>query len=208
MPQVTQIKPQKRKNRFNIYFGGQFAFGLSAEGLVKSGLSVGDHLSEKEVEKLIHENEFQRLLDKALHFLSYRPRSEKEIRDYLKKKTPSLKIITQIIAKLKKQNLIDDLAFAEWFCQQRAQFRPRGQRVLLAELWQKGIKKEIAQKAIGKTIDEKDLAQKVALKKLNTFQKQKLSPRLLYQKMIQLLLRRGFDWEVSKKTIDSLLKKE
>jgi len=80
MPKVTAIKPQKRAERFNIYLDGKFAFGLDAGALVKSGLATGQEVGETEVRKLREENEFGKLLNRALKFLSFRPRSEFEVR--------------------------------------------------------------------------------------------------------------------------------
>lgn len=88
MPKITKIQPQKKEERFNIYVDGKFAFGLDAETVVKSGLKVGQEISEKEIEKLVFENETNKLMEKALRFLSFRPRSESEVRQYLKKKFP------------------------------------------------------------------------------------------------------------------------
>ena len=86
MPAITSVEPQKKKERFNIFVDGKFRFGLDAETLVKSGLKVGQEISEKEIEKLVLENEVRKLMDKALRFLSFRPRSESEVRQYLRKK--------------------------------------------------------------------------------------------------------------------------
>ena len=86
MAKITRLKAQKNKKRVNVYLDGQFAFGLDADNLLKAGLKVGQELTEKQVENLVFKNESQKLLDKACRFLSYRPRSEKEVRDYLKRK--------------------------------------------------------------------------------------------------------------------------
>ena len=87
MPFVTSIEPQKKKpDRFNIFVDGKFSFGLDAETLVKSGLKTGREISEKEIKKLVFENETNKLMEKALRFLSFRPRSESEVRRYLRRK--------------------------------------------------------------------------------------------------------------------------
>jgi len=227
MPKITEIKSQKRSGRFNIYLDGKFGFALSAEALVKTGLKVDQEISSKKLKKLIFKNEFEKLYNKTLRFLSFRPRSEKEIHDYLKKKVyklPALirdrsrdsgrpgeirkNLVSKVIEKLKNQNLIDDRAFAIWWCQQRSQFRPRSKRMILVELFQKGINKELADQVVQKQIDEKKSARTVGLKKLKLLQSRRLSHQELRQKLTQYLSRQGFNWSLIREVIDSLLEKE
>ena len=83
MPQITAIKPQeKRKNRFNVYFDGRFGFAISNELLVREGLKVGQELSPQKTEELVAKDRLGRAQEQIYRFLSYRPRSEKEIYDY------------------------------------------------------------------------------------------------------------------------------
>jgi len=204
MPQVTKIKPQKNKKRVNIYLDGKFAFPLDADNFLKAGLKVGQKLSEKEVEDLIFKNESQKLLDRAYRLLSFRPRSEKEIKDYLRKKKTTPKLSSWVIKKLKKQGHLDDKEFAHWWVDQRSTFRPRGKFGLMMELRQKGIDKTIIEKTIDK-IDELSLATKLAQKKLRGYKN--LSREEFYQKMTAFLSRRGFSWETIKSVIDEIAKK-
>ena len=132
----------------------------------------------------------QKLLDKTYRFLSYRPRSEREIRNYLKKKNASDEIVQKIVKKLKKLRLIDDLVFCRWWIEQRITFRPRGKIALQVELRQKGIDSEMAKEVIEAMVDEIKLAKKVIQgKKANR------------QKLSALLARRGFSWEIIRQVL-------
>lgn len=216
MPVITRLKSQKNKNRVNVFFDGKFVFGLSLNEVVKLGLSVGQELSETEVEKLLFSSQLEKLYNRTLNFLSYRPRSEKEIKDYLRKKLNklqmntselSIKIQDEIIKKIKKQKLINDKQFAFWWIEQRLSFRPRGKYLLKAELRQKGIDEKIINKAL-LTIDDKQLtvlARKIIDKKMKLY---KNLPKLkLKQKLFSHLARRGFDFNVIKKVIDEKVEK-
>jgi regulatory protein len=86
MPQITDIKPQKRPGRFNIYLDGHYAFAVSAESLVKAGLTINQEISSETVEKLIKDDEFGKTFDNSLKFMSFRPRSEKELQNWFKRK--------------------------------------------------------------------------------------------------------------------------
>src|SRR3972149_11751663 len=83
---ITDIAAQKKRERFNIFLDGEFAFGVSAELRFTKKLEVGQNLTQKEVESIVEADQTERLFNKALRFLSYRPRSEKEVRDDLLRK--------------------------------------------------------------------------------------------------------------------------
>jgi len=205
VPTITSIKPQKNRKRFNIYLDGKFAFALSAEALVKADLKIDQETTEKDVEILRYKDSRDKLYNKALKFLSYRPRSEREVRDYLEKKGGDTKIVEEITGKLKKQNLVDDHAFTTWWIEQRSRFRPKGKHLLWLELLKKGIKKEIIEDSLFSEKEELDLAKKAARKKVKSYKN--LEPLEFRQKMTAFLARRGFNWEVIKKVLEEILKK-
>lgn len=133
------------------------------------------------------------LLDKVYRFLAVRPRSEKEITDYLKRKKASPEAAEKIFSLLKQQNLIDDSAFAEWWIDQRSTFRPKGKIALKAELKQKGVSQAIIESALEK-INELSLAKKAIAKK------KFFTP----QKLVNFLSYRGFSWQTIKKVLGSI----
>lgn len=225
MAEITKIKAQKNKKRVNIYLDGKFAFPLDADNFLQAGLKVGQELTEKQVEDLIFKNEFQKLLDRVFRLISRRPRSEKEVRDYLMRRNWKLetriskksreasnwklresrqtakdKIINGIIKELKKRKLVDDSAFASWWIEQRSTFRPRGKFGLTMELRQKGVDEEIIKKVIDEKVDELPLAKKLAQKKLKAYKNLPREER--WQKLSAFLSRRGFSWPVIKQVID------
>lgn len=139
MPQITDIRPQKRQNRFNIFLDGKFAFGLAAESLAKAGLKIDQQISEEDVQQLIKENEFTKVYDHILKFLSFRPRSEKELREWFKKKQVGEETQNMVWQKLQNLGYINDSEFAKWWIEQRISFRPMGKRAITMELIRKGI---------------------------------------------------------------------
>jgi len=160
--------------------------------------------SKEEVEKLKKQDQQGKLYNQVLRFLSYRPRSEKEIRDYLKKKKGRLKIADKIISKLKKQNLIDDQSFVDWWINQRNTFRPRSKFVLMMELRQKGIEEQLIKDNLEK-VDDFVLAKKSIQRKVSHYSH--LSPSEFHQKAAAFLSRRGFNWELVKKVLEELMEK-
>jgi len=140
-------------------------------------------------------------LDKALRFLSFRPRSEKEIRNHLKSKTQHA--LETVIQKLKSLDYVNDEEFATWWVEQRQKHSPRGARLIKSELYQKGVSQEIIDKVLLEDEEgEVGRALEAAKKKLRSYD---LKSRESKQKMGQYLARRGFDWETIKETLDRLV---
>ena len=205
MAKITRIKAQKNERRVNIYLNERFAFGLPAETLVKAGLKVGQDITTKEIEDLIFKNEFQKLLNKTLRLISARPRSEKEIIDYLKRKKTDPKLIDEVVDKLKSLGQLDDYAFAVWWVEQRVTFRPKGKIALLMELRQKGVEREIGEKIIAEKVDELPLARRAVERKLKIYKN--FPPLEFRQKITGFLARRGFSWGTVKEVIDEFCQK-
>lgn len=203
---ITALEPQKRKkNRLNIFVDGEFAVGLSRDIVFKESLEVGEEISPQKLEQLIKENELDKILVKVYRFLSYRPRSEKEIRDYLAKKKTSPLLTSLVIRTLEEQKYLDDREFTQWWVDQRIKFRPVGERVLKAELSQKGISKEIVEEVVScqlSVTSSRDLALKAAKKKLHRCKG--LDQTEFRRKMGAFLARRGFDWETIREVTEKI----
>jgi len=206
VPQITDIKRQKKNSkRFSVYIDGKFSFGLDADNLVKSGLEVSQEISQEEIEKMVKENEFFKIYEQVLKFFSYRPRSEKELRDWFKKKEVGEEVQKLICQKLKQVGLLNDEEFAKWWIEQRTAFRPSGLRLLALELRQKGISKDLISKLLNCYIPkdaEYELAKKAVEKKLKSLRH--LSDLELRKKLGAFLSRRGFSFAVIKKIIGEI----
>ena len=165
-------------------------------------------------------NDFEKFYNSSLRFLSYRPRSEKEIRDNLVRKSRGARsgsarkkidptMIDRVINKLKEQKFINDEEFAKWWIEQRTSFRPRSLRLIKIELRQKGISNEIIDKMIYDLrlmIDDLEQAKKLVEKRIRRFRnKFGMTREEMNQKLGGFLARRGFDWDTIKQSIDELV---
>jgi regulatory protein len=208
MPQITDIKPQKRQGRFNIYLDGKYSFAISAESLVKAGLSINQEISSDSIEKLIKEDEFGKIFESALKFISFRPRSEKELQDWFKRKEVGGETQKMVVKKLKHLGFLNDEEFAKWWIEQRTEFHPSGGRLIKMELKQKGISEDIIARLLDCYIakgTEIDLAKKVLEKKLPRLKNYKGLE--LRKKLQNILAQRGFSWETIKELVDTIVKK-
>ena len=207
MPIITAIKPQKSKRRVNIYLDGKFGFGLDLELFMNLGLKVEDEITEDEIVSIVKKANFQKTLDKLLRFVTIRPRSEKEIRLWLKKYKIHESLFKELFNRLKRLDLIDDEKFARWWVEQRMSFRPKSKRDLNNELRIKGLNKNIIEDVLSEIeIDEIKIAKKLLEKK--KYKWEKLPKFEARKKMGDFLARKGFTWDKVKKAIDALSKND
>lgn len=204
MSVITSIKQQKNKNRVNVYLDDKFGFGIDLTNFVTLRLKVNQELTEKEVEEIVRKAEFQKTLDKLLRFAALRPRSEKEVRDYFKRKKVHESLWVDLAKKLKHFELLDDEKFASWWVEQRQNFKPKSRRILKQELGIKGIKKEIIEEVLGKTkIDEEKMAGELLEKKV--YKWKGLPSRERRLKMSRYLSGKGFGWEVIERVVGGVI---
>jgi len=195
---ITALESQKRNNeRVNVYLDGEYAFAVTL--VVAAGLQRGQLLSDDEIEALKAQDERTKAYNRAISFLGFRPRSEAEMEIYLHKKGVSSEVIVETIERLKRQDYIDDAAFARAWIRDRGRLKPRGRRALHYELAQKGIGREVIDTALA-DLDEDELAWRAIEGKLRQWQH--LSEADLRKKAMGHLSRRGFNYEVSRQAVD------
>jgi regulatory protein len=187
---ITDIKQQvKRQGRYSLYVDGKYSFSLSEAELMKSGIRIGREYSEPDLEELQQTAVLDKANMRALDYLSRRPRSEWELRDYLKRKDYDTPTIDTILNKLSEYDYIDDLKFAKAWINNRRLLKPTSLRRLQQELIQKHVSKEVIELAL--QTDEGDEAG--ALREMID----KKRPQTRYQddqKLITYLLRQGFNY--------------
>ena len=200
MPTVTLLKPQKNGKRVNVYLDGVFSFGIDLDNLVLSHIKIGTELTDDEVKKIIRKAEFQKTLDKLLRFTMLRPRSEKEINNYLKRKKVHESLHESLFEKLKHLELLDDVKFAKWWVEQRLAFKKISVKVLKLELGGKGINRNVIDDILEETpIDEEKMARELLEKR--AYKWDKMDSKIAKQKKFQYLAGKGFSWDVIEKVV-------
>ena len=109
----------------------------------------------------------QDCLDAAYYYLSYRPRSEGEIRQWLDKRGFASEVVETAIGKLREQNLSDDFAFAKFWRDDSLSFRPESKRLIKRELRDKKVASDIIER-VTSDIDDEEIAYKLGSKRLPT----------------------------------------
>lgn len=207
---ITDIKQAVRdQDRVNIYVDDKFFCSLDISQVVDYKLKVGKELSDDERAELKRASEFGKFYQRALEFALMRPRSEKEIRDYLNRKTLNRKVrvknrktgeyqtrekqgydkslVPLVLNRLNERGYIDDRHFAKLWVENRNVSKGTSVKKLRNELMQKGINSQIIDEVLeqGARNDEDEL-QKIITRKANRYPDQ--------QKFIQYLVRQGFNY--------------
>lgn len=146
----------------------------------------------------------EKALQISLRYLSYRPRSIKEMRTYLEKKEIEPDIISQIIDSLMNEKYLDDEAFAEMFASGRVRNNPKSTFALGYELKKKGISRHIIDNIL-KNYDDEALALKSVKNKFNIWIS--LDDKTFRKKVINHLRYRGFSYETCTRVLEHYLEK-
>ncbi|OGN96514.1 MAG: hypothetical protein A2Z77_07605 [Chloroflexi bacterium RBG_13_51_36] len=146
-------------------------------------------------------NALQDCLDAAYYYLSYRPRSEGEIRQWLDKRGFASEVVETAIGKLREQNLSDDFAFAKFWRDDRLSFRPKSKRLIKRELRDKKVASDIIEQ-VTSDIDDEEIAYKLGSSRLPTLVH--LDYPAFYRRLTSYLAYRGFNYEVIKRTASLL----
>ncbi len=142
-------------------------------------------------------NSLQGCLNAAYYYLSYRPRSEAEIRQWLHRRGFANEVAEKTIVKLREQNLSDDLAFAQFWKDNRLSFRPKSKRLIKKELRDKKVAAEIIEQ-VTKDIDDEEIAYKLGSSRMSALAH--LDYPDFCRRLSSYLAYRGFSYEIIKHT--------
>lgn len=188
---ITALKPQRRNpQRLSLYLDGQFMASVKPEDAAELGLAVGRELDQKELERLFFGLQYRRARDYALLLLSYRARTEAELRRRLQQKGFSSEAIAAVLAKLAELGLLDDARFAQEFVQDRVNIGHKGRWRVRLELLRRGVCPERIEEALKTVPDEKEAARRVVEQCSRRYAG--LEPAVRRRRLYGLLARRGF----------------
>ena len=201
---ITKLTPQQHDGeRMNVFLDGAFAFGLATAIVEERGLRAGQVLSPAEIAELRAQDDLSKAVNKALAFLTSRPRSIREVRDRLAKKGIEPPVIEAVLERLAGWGYVGDADFARYWVENRGANQPRGKRLLRQELWQKGVARETVDEVLGEAeIDEAGAALALARKRLH--QLRALDEPTQRRRLSAYLQRRGYDYPTIKGALDTL----
>ena len=206
---ITKIEQQKKNlRRYNIYINERFAFSVHEDILVTFRLLKGREISQTELEQIVIEEERKKAERAGLRFLSYRPRTTKEMRDYLLQKEYERGIIDSLLVHWQNIGYLDDLQFAKQWVEERVSFKHKGRNLVREELRHKGVPPTIIEQVLVELNDHHELWSCLSLinKKIKRAEQQ-----LSYQekqKLFQFLQRRGYPFDTIQQAYQTYLTEE
>jgi len=139
--------------------------------------------------------------DAAVRYLGSRPRSVSEIKRHLRTKRFDEAAQDKAIDALRAQRYIDDEAFARYWVDQRARFRPKGRRAIVSELTDKGVARETIDMVLGEADPDSETKRaREAVRRPMTRWLAMTDPERK-RKIHQYLATRGFSYDVIEEVI-------
>jgi regulatory protein len=199
---ITSISVQLRdKDRVNVSVNGKYRFSLDVFQLVDLGIKVGKEYNEAELVALEDESRFGKLYMRALEYCLMRPHSQRELKDYLYRKTRdtrtktgdirkgvSVALTERVFGRLQDKGYIDDNKFAAYWIENRNLRKGSSKRKLSSELSSKGVDRTIIEQFLNETErDDMTELQKVINKKRPRYDDE--------QKLLSYLSRQGFSYD-------------
>jgi regulatory protein len=206
---ITSISVQARdKDRVNVSVDGKYRLSLDILQLSDLGIKLGNEYTEEEMNALEEESQFGKLYGRTLEYALMRPRSQREVKDYLYRKTRdtrtklgavkkgvSVQLTERVFDRLLQKGYIDDEKFAAYWIENRNQRKGTSMRKLSAELSAKGVDRTIIERLLSETDrEDADELQKIIAKKRSRYDDE--------QKFMAYLARQGFSYDDIKEALN------
>ena len=196
MAEITAITPQiKDKTRCNIEIDGRFYCGLKLETAMKYRLKAGEAIDLSRLAAIQLESEKMTALDKALTHISSSMKTERQVRDYLKKKGYLDDVCDYVAEKMREYSYLDDAAYARSYAESAG--KRKGKRLIRAELKQKGVDDA----AIAEALEGLDGEDESAARVLEKYLRGKTADEKTFRKAYAHLIGKGYDHDTARRAL-------
>ncbi len=196
---IERIEKRPRARKVDVYADGAVVLTLAPETAQDAALRVGDDLTPADLARLRFDDDRRHALRTSLRLIALRPRSERELRDALRRKGFGQALVDQALARLRELGYLNDAAFAEYWTEARQSSAPRSRRMLRWELATKGIEAAVAGQAVA-AIDDDAAAYDAAVRRARSLDR--ADEAAFRRKLAGFLERRGFAWGAVRRAVD------
>lgn len=214
MPIIEKIESVKRKpSKAKLVFE-QNSYIVDLDTIAYFACYEGKEVDEDELEEILKHSLQSDLQERTINYISYSPRTEFQVRQYIKKYLRKIgildlnidyeEIVNKVVEKLKEYKYLNDEEYAKLFVKSRLENKPKSRYFLLSELISKGIQKDLANEVLNSLLPESfEILKKVYEKKFGneplTFED---------KKKIAYLQRKGFLWDDISTLVNSFEKND
>lgn len=196
--QITKLSKQvNNPNRVNVFIDGNYSLSLTLDQLLEQKIKVGTELDQTDIDKLNKLSTEGKVKARTLEWLLSRPRSHKELKEYLYKKGLEKEQIASYCDFFSTKGYQDDRQFAKWWVDQRVR-KNKSDLSIKTELKQKGITDDVIANTLQLQVGVKHrLNELIINKKLVSKYPDK-------SKLIRYLASKGFEYSVIVEVLDEL----
>ncbi len=164
--------------------------------IVKYSLLTKKEITKSELDEIISYNQEMDSFYLALKYISKKMRSEREIREYLKKKEVASAVIDKVIVALRKRNYIDDERYIRAYINDQVNLSKNGPLKIIKCLRDMGMSSELIDEYMSKIPDTvwQEKVEHIILNKIKT--NHNTSAINLKKKIIIYLVGLGYDKQV------------
>ena len=202
---IKEIKTQVRHpDRRTIIFDDGTFIGISEEVLLSNPVHPGDELTPNKLKQLTNSEQKQKLRNSALNLLSFRMRSQSELKQRLLKKGYDVQDIEPLLEEFDAKNILNDSEFALAFSRDKIRSKGIGPSILRVELSNHHLPQNLVEDTVNRMYTEFPIDTLLGnhLKKKKICRNSQLQEREK-NRIVNFLKRKGFSWDdISRVFID------
>jgi len=161
-------------------------------------------LDEWSMDEITYEDQIEKAFNRALHYLSFRMRSEFEVKKKLLDLEFGEAVILEAIVKLRRLGFLDDEAFSEALLQTQKNASNKGPKAIQQELQKKGVGKELQQQVLENYSEKEQFAVAKKLAERAARSNRNIAPAQLKQKIQNALARKGFSFDLISSVMEEI----
>lgn len=206
MGTITSIRRNvKDGGRCSVFVDDVFLAACPIDVATSLGLRKGMEMTDDLERTLRKEDKRVVLRQKSYHFATYKPRTERQVRDYLLGREATPEEIDDVMSWLKEFRLLDDHVYAERFLDAARERKPLSRSMAKRTLARKGVPEPIIDQVLHEQYTDEDAlagARRVASKKVRMITS--ASEKERDEKLMRFLQYRGYPWDVIRTVLQEL----
>ncbi len=206
---ITRLVAQRKDmDRVSVYVDDEFAFGCHQNVVLSNGIRKGVVVTVADQQTALDADAIYRAKGQALRYLSSRPRTETEIERRLSEVGFDDSVSADTIQWLRENGYVDDADYAEQYAKSRMSASGYGPQRVQRELMKRGIDRKLAENAVRDAYPEEEVegsAMAQAEKRAVSLMRSESDKRKRHKKLMDFLVRRGFDYETARNASDDAL---